>query len=107
MFRCAGQVQVCRTRPSFVAYANLRCGLWYVPSSGVRTCYFKSTDGHAGNWSFSLIRLNLHVALQAAAAGGCFVVDATRRGKTFPVCADTHVCHRPALTCCLRAIRGH
>ena len=53
-----------------------------------RTCYFKSTDGHAGNWSFSLIRLNLHVALQAAAAGGCFVVDATRRGKTFPVSAD-------------------
>ncbi len=71
-----------------MAYANLRCGLWYVPSSAARTCYFKSTDGHAGNWSFSLIRLNLHVALQAAAAGGCFVVDATRRGKVFPVCTN-------------------
>ena len=80
--RCV--VQVCQTRPSLPAFANLRCGLWYVPSPA-GTCYFKSTDGHTGNWSFSLIRLNLHVALQAASAGGCFVVDATRRGKTFPV----------------------
>ena len=77
-------VQVCQTRPSLPAFANLRCGLWYVPSPA-GTCYFKSTDGHAGNWSFSLIRLSLHVALQAGSAGGCFVVDATRRGKTFPV----------------------
>ncbi len=77
-------VQVCQTRPCLPAFANLRCGLWYVPSP-TGTCYFKSTDGHTGNWSFSLIRLNLHVALQAATAGGCFVVDATRRGKIFPV----------------------
>ncbi len=75
---------MCQTRPSLPAFANLRCGLWYAPSPD-GTCYFKSTDGHTGNWSFSLIRLNLHVALLAAAAGGCFVVDATRRGKTFPV----------------------
>ena len=64
------------------------------------TCYFKSTDGHAGNWSFSLIRLNLHVALHAAAAGGCFVVDATRRGKTFPVRR-----HRPQAFVALAALK--
>ena len=66
------------------AFANLRCGLWYLPAAAHR-CYFKSTDGHTGNWAFSCTRLNLHVALAAAQAGGCLVVDATRRGKTFPV----------------------
>lgn len=64
--------------------ANLRCGLWYTPSPDL-TCYFKSTDGHYGNWSFSTTRLNLHVATTAADHGGCIIVDATRRGKTFPV----------------------
>lgn len=64
--------------------ANLRCGLWYAPGSA-GTCYFKSTDGHYGNWSFSCTRLNLHTAILAAREGGCLIVDATRRGKTFPV----------------------
>lgn len=64
--------------------ANLRCGLWYTPDPDL-TCYFKSTDGHYGNWNFSLTRLNLHVALAAASGGGCIIVDATRRGKTFSV----------------------
>ena len=64
--------------------ANLRCGLWYAPGS-VGTCYFKSTDGHYGNWAFSCTRLNLHTAILAAKEGGCLIVDATRRGKTFPV----------------------
>lgn len=69
---------------SLPLFANLRCGLWYVPDCE-RTCYFKSTDGHTNNWAFSTTRLNLHVAEQAAACSGCLVVDATRRGKTFPV----------------------
>ena len=30
------------------------------------TCYFKSTDGHCNNWSFSGTRLNVHVAETAA-----------------------------------------
>lgn len=64
--------------------ANLRCGLWYTPQPQT-CCYFKSTDGHVGNWMFSLTRLNMHVAMAAAGAGGCYIVDATRRGKTFPV----------------------
>lgn len=49
------------------------------------TCYFKSTDGHFGSWTFSLTRLNLSAALLAAQEGGVLIVDATRRGKTFPV----------------------
>ncbi|KAK9818277.1 hypothetical protein WJX72_009958 [[Myrmecia] bisecta] len=69
--------------PSFPVFANLRCGLWYIKSPD-NTCYFKSTDGHNGNWSFSTTRLNLQVAEAAAKCGGCVIVDATRRGKTFP-----------------------
>ncbi len=50
--------------PELALLANLRCGLWYAPQfDGV--CYFKSTDGHNGNWSFSATRLNLHVAFLA------------------------------------------
>jgi hypothetical protein len=40
--------------------ANERCGSWYIPpdqKSG--SAYFKSTDGHAGQWAFSVRRLNL------------------------------------------------
>lgn len=70
--------------PGLPVFANLRCGLWYVQQAQ-HTCYFKSTDGHCGQWSFSTTRLNLHVAKAAAAAGGVIIVDATRRGKTFPV----------------------
>jgi hypothetical protein len=57
--------------PSLPLVANLRCGLWYAPPRAfASTCYFKSTDGHAGNWSFSTARLNLHLALLAGAC--CF-----------------------------------
>ena len=69
--------------PGLPVFANLRCGLWYVESP-TGTCYFKSTDGHTGQWSFSTVRLNIHVAEAATAAGGCIIVDATRRGKCFP-----------------------
>ena len=66
-------------------FANLRCGAWYVPPSICDgTCYFKSTDGHTGNWGFSLSRLNLQVALAAAASGRVMVVDSTRSGKRYP-----------------------
>lgn len=70
--------------PSLPQLANLRCGAWYAPQHD-GTCYFKSTDGHQGNCSFSTTRLNWHVAMLAAQAGGCIVVDATRKGKRFPV----------------------
>ena len=50
-------------------------------AGSVPTCYFKSTDGHSGNWSFSTTRVNFHVALMAAEKGGVLIVDATRKGK--------------------------
>lgn len=65
--------------------ANLRCGLWYL-SHFDDTCYFKSTDGHVGHWTFSLARLNLNV-IERACEGereGCVIVDSTRKGKEFP-----------------------
>lgn len=42
--------------------ANERCGSWYVPPERkAGSSYFKSTDGHTGQWSFNLRRLNLHI----------------------------------------------
>lgn len=39
---------------------NARAGDWYVdPQRRQGGVYFKSTDGHAGEWMFSLRRLNL------------------------------------------------
>lgn len=75
--------EMTQSQPTLPVVANLRCGAWYVPDPEA-TCYFKSTDGHSGAWAFSLTRLNWHMALLAANRGGAFIVDATRRGKTFP-----------------------
>jgi tRNA A64-2'-O-ribosylphosphate transferase len=56
--------EIAQLWPCLPLLANLRCGAWYAPSfHGV--CYFKSTDGHNGNWSFNVTRLNLHVAVLA------------------------------------------
>jgi tRNA A64-2'-O-ribosylphosphate transferase len=42
--------------------ANERCGSWYIPPERkAGSAYFKSTDGHTGQWSFSSRRLNVHV----------------------------------------------
>ncbi len=42
--------------------ANERCGSWYVePRLKEASAYFKSTDGHTGQWKFSTRRLNLHL----------------------------------------------
>ncbi|KAL9050600.1 MAG: hypothetical protein Q9206_005023 [Seirophora lacunosa] len=65
--------------------ANERCGSWYIPpdiKSG--SAYFKSTDGHQGQWAFSPRRLNLHVLNIVEKHGGCIIVDSTRRGKSMP-----------------------
>ncbi|GAB7347795.1 hypothetical protein MBLNU459_g5336t1 [Dothideomycetes sp. NU459] len=65
--------------------ANERCGSWYVPPGRkAGSAYFKSTDGHMSQWSFSLRRLNLQVLDVVAEKGGCIVVDSTRRGKSMP-----------------------
>ncbi|KAG0637505.1 tRNA A64-2'-O-ribosylphosphate transferase [Tuber brumale] len=66
---------------------NARAGDWYVAPEhrGSNTsAYFKSTDGHPGQWGFSLRRLNLHVLERAGRCGGVVLVDSTRRGKRFP-----------------------
>ena len=42
--------------------ANERCGSWYIPpEKKCNSAYFKSTDGHQGQWNFSMRRLNLQV----------------------------------------------
>ncbi|KIW20376.1 hypothetical protein PV08_00951 [Exophiala spinifera] len=65
--------------------ANERCGSWYIdPADKVGSAYFKSTDGHHGQWSFSLRRLNLQLLPLLARYGGAVVVDSTRRGKNLP-----------------------
>jgi tRNA A64-2'-O-ribosylphosphate transferase len=65
--------------------ANERCGSWYIPPPAKHgSVYFKSTDGHAGEWAFSLRRLNLQVLDVVREKGGCVVVDSTRRGKSMP-----------------------
>ncbi|XP_078432255.1 uncharacterized protein C3F10.06c-like isoform X2 [Wolffia australiana] len=75
--------EIAQLWPDLPLLANLRCGLWY-SSRFHTTCYFKSTDGHNNNWSFSTSRLNLHVATLAGQRGGCLIVDSTRKGKRFP-----------------------
>jgi tRNA A64-2'-O-ribosylphosphate transferase len=66
----------------FDLIANQRCGTWYCPSSAY--AYFKSTDGHAGNWGFNMRRSNLALAEMAEKKGGIILVDSTRRGKRMP-----------------------
>ncbi|KAL2813253.1 tRNA A64-2'-O-ribosylphosphate transferase [Aspergillus granulosus] len=65
--------------------ANERCGSWYIPPE-IKTgsAYFKSTDGHTGQWDFSFRRLNLQILPIAREHGGCIIVDSTRRGKLMP-----------------------
>ncbi|ANB11913.1 Rit1p [Sugiyamaella lignohabitans] len=42
--------------------ANERCGRWYIPPEKIKeSVYFKSTDGHTGQWGFSTRRLNTHI----------------------------------------------
>ncbi|KAJ9642936.1 tRNA A64-2'-O-ribosylphosphate transferase [Coniosporium tulheliwenetii] len=65
--------------------ANERCGSWYIPPERkAGSAYFKSTDGHMGEWSFSLRRLNTQVLDVIGQHDGCVIVDSTRRGKRMP-----------------------
>jgi tRNA A64-2'-O-ribosylphosphate transferase len=51
--------------------ANERCGSWYIdPEVKVGSAYFKSTDGHTGQWDFSFRRLNLQLLPLASEYGG-------------------------------------
>ncbi|KAK9456311.1 tRNA A64-2'-O-ribosylphosphate transferase [Dipodascopsis uninucleata] len=65
--------------------ANERCGRWYIsPENIAESVYFKSTDGHTGQWGFSLRRLNLHIIRLITENNGIIIVDSTRRGKRMP-----------------------
>ena len=64
--------------------ANLRNGLWYSERRFHGECYFKSTDGHHGQWNFSIARLNLTLAKLVIDKGGALIVDSTKQGKRFP-----------------------
>lgn len=83
-------VNVAEALPELPIVANLRCGAWYLSpelphaSRASTYCYFKSTDGHAGEWSFSLKRPNLDVARLIQQRGGVIITDSTRRGKSLP-----------------------
>jgi tRNA A64-2'-O-ribosylphosphate transferase len=69
----------------FPLVANERCGSWYIdPHSKIGSAYFKSTDGHHGQWDFSLRRLNLQLLPMLAEYRGVVIVDSTRRGKNLP-----------------------
>ncbi len=51
-----------RGRGGLPLVANERCGSWYIdPARKEGSAYFKSTDGHTGQWKFSLRRLNLQL----------------------------------------------
>ena len=51
--------------------ANERCGTWYIPpEKKAGSVYFKSTDGHWGQWGFSTRRLNLHLLEIIGRCGG-------------------------------------
>ncbi|EPQ55288.1 initiator tRNA phosphoribosyl transferase [Gloeophyllum trabeum ATCC 11539] len=78
--------EVHRTYPLLPILPNLRCGAWYTDPSIVSdiAAYFKSTDGHFGNWSFNLRRPNLHLLPLAVEHNGMILVDSTRAGKRMP-----------------------
>lgn len=59
--------------------ANERCGSWYVsPELKKGSAYFKSTDGHVGQWDLSARRLNLHLLGLIAEHRGCVFCAAPR-----------------------------
>lgn len=95
--------QVCESSSTWPIYPNERCGTWYVSpqltrnegrDARLKTCYFKSTDGHSGTWNVSLKRLNLHLVKTLSESGGCIVVDSSVRkclpdslSRTIPIWA--------------------
>jgi tRNA A64-2'-O-ribosylphosphate transferase len=85
--------------------ANERCGSWYIPPERkTDSVYFKSTDGHMGEWSFSLRRLNLQLFDTVKKYQGAVIVDSTRRGKSMPDALSKTI----PIWCCVinRAIFG-
>ncbi|TFK50845.1 initiator tRNA phosphoribosyl transferase [Heliocybe sulcata] len=78
--------EVYQAYPDIPILPNLRCGAWYTDPkiAAKEPGYFKSTDGHYGNWSFNLRRPNLHLLPLAVSCHGMIIVDSTRAGKRMP-----------------------
>ena len=67
----SGFVQSVASRHGLPLIANERCGSWYIsPEEKAKSAYFKSTDGHWGQWGFSTRRLNLHLLEIIGRCGG-------------------------------------
>lgn len=64
-------VQDVADRYNLPLVGNERCGSWYIsPEKKAGSGYFKSTDGHWGQWGFSTRRLNLHLFEIIGRCGG-------------------------------------
>ena len=94
---------------SWPVVANERCGSWYIMRKSrppeeqevkSTSCYFKSTDGHTGNWFVSLKRLNLSLLEKCQPHGGCRIVDSSTR-KILP---DSFARTIPLWACVLNRI---
>jgi hypothetical protein len=71
--------------PGMETVANLRCGKWYCSDQNVKTCYFKSTDGHNGKWDFNTRRLNIPLLELVLSGKPVVIVDATaNHRKVYP-----------------------
>ena len=71
--------------PDIEIIANLRAGKWYCSDPSVKTCYFKSTDGHNGKWDFNTRRLNIPLLETLLSGNAVMIVDATaNRRKVYP-----------------------
>lgn len=69
--RDAAFVERVRAAYGVPVVTNARAGDWYVdPERRQGGVYFKSTDGHVGEWMFSLRRLNLGLVEVLEGAGG-------------------------------------
>jgi hypothetical protein len=76
---------LCGLLPNVQLVANLRCGIWYCKDQDVKTCYFKSTDGHNNQWNFNLQRLNIDILKLAFTKNGVIIVDSTtNHRKVYP-----------------------
>lgn len=64
-------VQSISTQYGLPLVANERCGSWYIPpEKKAGSAYFKSTDGHWGQWAYSTRRLNLQMLSVVGSSGG-------------------------------------
>lgn len=69
-------VEGCADELDLPLIANERCGSWYIrPERKAGSAYFKSTDGHFVQWSFSLRRLNLQLLDIIRQGNGCVYVS--------------------------------